>query len=68
VGLQTEPGILMGTVGYMSPEQVKGQARIIGSDLFPARRNSLRDAGGEAGIRRRHYSRGDERDFEGRSA
>ena len=31
---QTEPGVVMGTVGYMSPEQVKGQSAVHRSDLF----------------------------------
>jgi serine/threonine protein kinase/roadblock/LC7 domain-containing protein len=31
---QTEPGVVMGTIGYMSPEQVKGQVADHRSDLF----------------------------------
>jgi Tol biopolymer transport system component len=32
--LGTEPGVVMGTIGYMSPEQVKGQPADHRSDLF----------------------------------
>src|SRR5207248_5034388 len=32
--LETEPGTLLGTVGYMSPEQVRGQRTTVHSDIF----------------------------------
>jgi non-specific serine/threonine protein kinase len=32
--LETQPGTLLGTVGYMSPEQVRGQRTTVHSDIF----------------------------------
>jgi len=34
IGSETEPGIVMGTVGYMAPEQVRGQAADFRADIF----------------------------------
>jgi serine/threonine protein kinase/tetratricopeptide (TPR) repeat protein len=31
---QTEPGLVLGTVGYMSPEQVRGEPADVASDIF----------------------------------
>jgi eukaryotic-like serine/threonine-protein kinase len=34
LGGETEPGVVMGTVGYMAPEQVRGQAADHRADIF----------------------------------
>lgn len=62
--VNTEPGQVMGTVGYMAPEQVRGKAADHRADIFAFGSIFVRDALGEAGVSRRNGRRHDERNFE----
>ena len=50
---ETEAGTVMGTVGYMSPEQIRGEPADVPSDIFSYGCVLVRDAGGPEGLRAR---------------
>ena len=64
----TDPGVVMGTVGYMSPEQVRGQETDHRVGHLRLRGDPLRNAQRAARLSRRFDGRDDERDSEGRAA
>ncbi len=48
----TEPGVVMGTAGYISPEQIRGKPGRRAQRPLRLRRRALRDAHGRARLRR----------------
>ena len=60
----TEPGSVFGTVGYMSPEQIRGQNADARSDIFAFGAVAVRAALGPPGLPRQLVGRRHERDPE----
>ena len=62
----TAPGVVVGTVGYMAPEQVRGRADRPPRRHLRAGRGDPRDAVGSAAVPARHDSGNADRDSQGR--